>query len=101
MNEDVYALVGLLITNAGVMFGMWKYFDSRLNRIYQRFDEYKNVTNETYVRKDHCTLLHSTASEYSKNAEARIEIRFDKLEKKIQEAFDMIIDLLKNQPGGE
>lgn len=95
MDKDMWALLGILITNAGFLFGMWKYFDTRLNRVYARFDEHKEDVESIYVRKDNCSLLHTNTASTLVGLENRLEVRLDKIDKKLEEAFQMIIDLLK------
>jgi predicted negative regulator of RcsB-dependent stress response len=108
-------IVGLLLTNAGFMFGMWKYFDAKnakteakISRAYERFDEHKKECEAKYVMQNTCKLLHSTTVDNLKGVEGRMDIRFDKveekmrvtndkLEKKIESAFSMILDLLKSK----
>lgn len=34
-------------------------FTGKINRVYQRFDEYKNLVEGTFVRKDMCSVLHN------------------------------------------
>lgn len=97
MNTEIWSMIGLLITNAGFLFGMWKYFDARLNRVYERFDEHKDTVEEIYVRRDNCTLLHNNTAQNLVGVESRMDIRFDKLEKKVDESFAMIFELLKQK----
>jgi hypothetical protein len=93
--KDVLTVLGLLITNAGFLFGMWKYFDARITRVYSRLDEVKESVEGTYVRKDTCQLLHTSTAENLKGVEVRMDNRFDKLEKKVEDSFKMILDLLR------
>ena len=93
---ELWSVIGLLITNAGLMFGMWKYFDARLARVYMRFDEHKDEVEGKYVRKDNCSLLHSTTATNLIGVERRMDERFDKLEKKVDDSFNMILSLLKD-----
>jgi hypothetical protein len=89
-------VLGLLLTNAGFLFGMWKYFDARVSRVYARFDEHKKEIEKTYVRMDTCRLLHTSTADNLKGVENRMDVRFDKLEQKVESAFGMILDLLKH-----
>ncbi len=73
----------LLATNAGVAIGIYKYFNSKIDTVWKRFDEHKEHTEETYVRKDSCSLLHTTTADNLKGLEGRIDKRFDKLELQI------------------
>jgi hypothetical protein len=94
--NNLWTVIGLLLTNAGFLFGMWKHFDSRITRVYSRLDEVKDSVDGTYVRKDTCQLLHTTTSDNLKGVECRINERFNKLEIKVEDSFKMIIDMLKN-----
>jgi len=95
MKGDFWTIVGLLLTNAGFLFGMWRYFDTRLSRVYGRLDEVKADTENKYVRKDNCALLHNNTADNLKGVEERMDVRFDKLEKKVDDSFKLILDLLK------
>lgn len=37
-----------------------------IDRVYQRFDDFKRLTNDEFVRKDMCGQLHSTSVEFVK-----------------------------------
>ena len=95
MTTELWAVLGLLITNAGFLFGMWKYLDTRVGRVYERLDEVKADVETKYVRKENCSFLHNNTAENLKGVEYRMDIRFDKLEKKVEESFKMILELLK------
>jgi hypothetical protein len=97
MTGELWTVIGLLLTNAAFLFGMWKYFDARISRVYMRFDEHRTQIEATYVRKDNCALLHSTTVDNLTGVENRMNVRFDKLELKVESAFTMILDLLKNK----
>ena len=86
----MWAILGLLITNAGFLFGMWKYFDARISRVYARFDEHKQSIDCVYVRKDTCQLLHTSTAENLKGVEIRMDGRFDKLEAMLDRIFDKL-----------
>jgi hypothetical protein len=94
-SPELWTVIGLLITNAGFLFGMWKYFDARLARVYERFDEHKDEVEGKYVRKDNCSLLHNNTASNLMSIEKRVDERFDKLERKVEESFNMILNLLK------
>jgi hypothetical protein len=85
MVKDIWTIIGLLLTNAGFLFGMWKYFDARLSRVYGRLDEVKDNIDKTYVRKDNCALLHNNTATNLLGLETRIEKRFDKLDAQISQ----------------
>ena len=95
MEGDFWTIVGLLITNAGFLFGMWKWLDQRIGRVYERLDEVKNSVDSTYVRKENCNLLHNNTADNLKSVEGRMDVRFDRLEKKVEDSFRLILDLLK------
>jgi len=95
MSGEMIGIIGLLISNAAFLFGMWKYFDARISRVYARFDEHKIEIAGMYVRKDNCQLLHNNTADNLKGVEGRMDIRFDKLELKVESAFGMILDILK------
>ena len=94
---ELWTVIGLLITNAGFLFGMWKYFEGRLSRIYVRFDEHKDEVEGKYVRKDNCSLLHNATATNLTGVEHRMDERFDKLDKKVDESFSLILNLLRER----
>ena len=95
MDKQLWTVIGLLLTNAGFLFGMWKYMDARIGRVFERFDEHKNHIADKYVQKEYCKLLHDTASTNLLGVELRISEKFDKLEKRVESSFQMILDIIK------
>jgi ribosomal protein S20 len=91
------ALWSLIATQVGAFVGMYKYFDSRINRSYERMDENKKEAEREFVRKESCKILHANTAENLIGTESRIVTRFDKLDKKVEDMFNMIIDLLKTK----
>ena len=87
------ALMSLIATQVGTTLGIYKYFDHRINNIYKRLDDVKCG----FVSKEVCKIMHDNSSETITDVEERINKRFDKLEERVQESFEMIIDLLKKQ----
>ena len=92
---------GFLITNAGFLFGMWKYFDARISRVYQRFDEEMEGIKIGYVQKENCKLLHENTASNLMGLETRIEKRLDKLEIKledlIKDTLSKMLELVRNK----
>ena len=76
-------LTAMIGTNAGVAIGIYKYFNAKLETVWNRFDEHKEKVEATYVRKDACQLLHTSTADNLKGLETRLEKRFDKLEAQI------------------
>lgn len=87
-------LVTLIATNAGISIGIYKHFDGRIEksnanvdtkiaRVFQRFDEYKTETENKYVKKDLCKVMHDNNSDNLSGLETRIEKRFDKLDEQV------------------
>ena len=95
MDKQLLAVLGLLITNAGFLFGMWKHFDSRLSRVYERFDEHKEHVENKFVQKEHCKISHDSTANNLAGIETRISERFDKLENRVENSFHMILDIIK------
>jgi len=97
MKGELIAIIGLLLTNAGFLFGMWKYFDTRITRMYARLDDVKDYISDKFVQKEICRVMHTNTSEYLLGVEKRISERFEQLEKKVDNSFTMILDLLKQR----
>ena len=95
MNGQLWTVIGLLITNAGFLFGMWKYFDARITRVYGRLDEVKDSVDEIYVRKDVCQVMHTQTASSLAGLESRIGERFTNLEKEVRDNFKMILNILQ------
>jgi len=93
--EDIAVISGILITNAAVNVGIYKYFDARINRVYERLDEHKKENEIKFVRRDLCDVMHKNSSENIIGLELRIVNRFIQLEKKVDDSFDMILGILK------
>lgn len=89
------ALWTLIATQIGSNVAMYKYFDGRINRIYERFDNHKKYLDEKFVGKDICKISHDNTSTNLTGVETRMSTRFDKLEKRVEDSFNMIIDMLK------
>jgi hypothetical protein len=94
-SKDILTVLGLIATNGALLFGMWKYFDQRISRVYERFDEHKEEIKNEFVKKESCDLLHNNTANNLRGVENRMDARFDKLETKVESAFAMILDLLK------
>ena len=79
---------GLLLTNIGVFIGMFKHFNNRISRVYERFDEYKRDTDNKYVPNAMCKVMHDNNASNLNGLEERIEKRFDKLDEQIIKLLD-------------
>jgi len=97
MNDGFWTIAGLLLTNAGFLFGMWKYFDARISRVYERLDNVKCFVDSEFIKKEMCRVLHQNSADNFIGVEKRINDRFTQLEKKVDDSFGMILDLLKQK----
>jgi len=88
-------LAGLLATNVGTAIGIYKYFNSKVDRVYERFDEFKKTIKEECVQKDLCKIMHENSSSNLSGLEKRITDSVGKLEKKVDDNFKVVIDLMK------
>ena len=104
MTGELWTVIGLLLTNAGILFGMFKYLvariekvdeehDKKIARVYERLDEHKDLITNKFVQKDMCKVLHDQGALNVTGLELRLTSRMDKLENK----FDQIIALLTNK----
>jgi hypothetical protein len=96
MDKGIITIIGLLLTNAGFLFGMWKYFDGRFSRVYGRLDEVKNFAESTYVRRDNCAILHNSTADNLRGMEMRFDDRLDKLDEKIENNFKLVMDMIRD-----
>ncbi len=74
---------GLLLTNAGMLIGIYKHFDGRIGRIYERFDQHKKDIEGKFVLNTMCKVMHDNNASNLNGLETRIEKRFDKLDEQI------------------
>ena len=88
-------LVGLLATNAATAVGIYKYFNSKIDRVYERFDEFKKDIKEDFVQRDLCKIMHENSSSNLNGLEKRITDSVRKLEEKVDDNFKVVIDLMK------
>ena len=95
MSGDVIGVGGLLLTNIGVIVGIFKYFNARINRVYERFDEHKKTVENKYVLKEMCKIMHENSSSNLNGLEARINSSFNELKKEVKDNFTVVIDLMK------
>jgi hypothetical protein len=94
MFADWVGLISLIIVNAGINIGIYKYFNARLDRVYLRIDDVKDKFDKNFVRKDVCSVMHTSTAESLKAIEGRINERLDKLEKDVSENFTKLIELM-------
>jgi hypothetical protein len=103
MIGEIVSLSALVLTNAGISIGVYKYFngrveknstdqDKKFNRVYERFDEHKKETGEKYVLKDMCGVMHKTNAENLVGLETRLNDRLDKADLKIESNFKTLFD---------
>lgn len=65
-------------------------FDSKVGRVYERFDGYKSTCDTTFMRKDMCAQIHDSSTK-SFNEIAR---RMESMEKKIDA---LMVHQIENQ----
>jgi hypothetical protein len=89
------ALWSLIATQVGVSIGIYKYFNARINRVYERLDEVKTQIDANFVKKELCKVMHDSTASSLTGVESRMNDRFDRLEERVEAAFNMIISMLK------
>ena len=94
MIGEILGLSALVATNAGISIGIYKYFNSKIGRVYGRLDENKEKTDTTYVRKELCEIQHTQNAQNLTGLELRINERFSSLEKEVRSNFGKLIELL-------
>jgi hypothetical protein len=93
MLGEILGLSALVATNGGINIGIYRYFNARLAKVYERLDKVKEVANNEFVRKDMCKVLHEQTANNLEGSETRTNTRFDKLEEKM----DRILSILTNK----
>jgi hypothetical protein len=87
---EIVSIGSLVITFGASQWGIYKYFDTRISRIYERFDEHKKETEAKYVNKDLCKVMHDNNAENLNGLEKRIDARFDKVDQRLEDTFNNI-----------
>jgi len=64
-----------ILLGGGGLFGVMKWVDSKISRVYGRVDEIKKSNDEKYPSREVCTIQHKTVDEKLD----RIETKVDKL----------------------
>ena len=94
MIGEILGLSAIVATNAGINVGIYKYFNSKLERVYQRLDMVKDKLCTEFVRKEVCDVLHKQTADNLARLEDRINERFNDLELETRENFNKVIDLI-------
>jgi len=70
--------LGVLATFWGITWKMGTDTDSKIGRIYKRFDEYKDHIEDTHTRREVCTIIHeqvaSDLTEMKKDIKALLRL---------------------------
>lgn len=74
---------------------VYSHVNKSVDRVYERFDENKKQMEDSFVRKDLCAVMHQTNTENLVGVEGRISEALGKLDKKVDENFKVVIDLMK------
>lgn len=69
--------------------------DAKIVRVYSRLDEHKNLIETKFVTKDVCQVLHENTASNLSGLESRITANFDRLEKKIEDTFKLVLEKIK------
>ena len=97
MLGEIVSLSTLILTNAGINVGIYRYFNARLSRVYERLDIVKNEVDEKYVRKNLCDVMHQQNAVNLTGLETRLTERFNKLEGETRDNFNRILSLLTDK----
>jgi hypothetical protein len=92
-------LGSLMVANVGLVYVTYNHFSKKIGRVYERFDEYKNHMEGTvdakFVQKDLCAVMHQTNADNLTGIETRLTIALHQLEKKVDDNFRVVIDMMK------
>ena len=69
--------------------------DAKIVRVYSRLDEHKNLIETKFVTKDVCQVLHENTASNLSGLESRITANFDRLEKKIEDTFKLVLEKIR------
>lgn len=58
-------------------------FDSKIGRVYQRFDEYKVHMENNFIRKDMCSVMHTANANATEEFRKEMLRRMDSMEVKM------------------
>ena len=84
-DSHITMVISTVTVGASLWFGMWKIADTmkkdvekKLGRNYDRLDEVKDFTENTFTRKDTCAILHKQMDEKLTDIRADVtDIRTD------------------------
>lgn len=108
--RTISILVGLLITSGSIVMAFYNFkeeikkivddqekrSEKARGRIYERLDEYKQMSDKVFVRKDMCDQTLKFNSEIYQ----RVEKAVTKLSLEVEELKKLIIELMINKNGG-
>jgi hypothetical protein len=105
---EIFSIVAFLLTFAGFCFGLIKYInkqdgevikaaDEKIGKVYSRFDVHKKFLEDNFVRKDMCGVMHQANAENLIGVERRLGEKMKDIEKKVDENFRVVIDLMKTK----
>jgi hypothetical protein len=60
-------------------------FENKIFKVYKRFDEFKRLTENNFVRKDMCKVLENTNSQAIKDLKEEMKTGFNRMSDKIDE----------------
>ena len=84
MDRPEWTAIGaLILANLTFLFAMFRYFQGRINRIFERFDEYKDKMKHEFVVRDMCEVMHKGNADNLIKLEARVEAMFKSLDEKV------------------
>ena len=104
--NNIWAVLGLLLTNALALFSGFRYLIGRIEeidkqhdikeaRIFARLDEVKDGIDNKFVLKENCSILHKNTADNLVGSENRTVIRIDRLEVKVETMMSEILRILR------
>ena len=96
---EIEALVGVILAILGSIVGMYKYFNSRISRVYERFDVYKTLIESKFVYREMCAVLHENNSSNFSKLERRMELGFQSVDEKLNELQKIVLHEIKSDNG--
>jgi len=82
---EIGILVSIVLGVVGAAGAMYRYFNGKIARVYERFDEYKQNVESKFVYREMCNVLHQNNSANFTKLETRMEDGFKSVYQKLDD----------------
>lgn len=94
----IVAIIATVLTWAGLLFGIWKFIDSKIQSV--RNDASERISQEERTRKEECQRLHDRVSEVKDSTPSHTDINrmegyLERMTYRLDQMFAMFVDYNK------